>query len=155
MVDVIEQKLRSWLRKFGFWFREWLFGIPFDSVQVHQQVIEDICELAKSAAPKEMIAFLTGEIHKVGKNRILFVDGLYIKGYYASTNHTYFTIHDLPLSGVFGTVHSHPSKNNHPSGADRRLFSRFGWFHMIIGAPYTTEAIAVYNKNGDRLPSRL
>lgn len=144
-------KSKRALHKLG----DWLFGPPFDKAWVEEEVIDDICVLAKSATPKEMIAFLTGEIKKEktkqGKMRVLVINGLYIKGYYASRNSTSFTLHDLPLLDVYGTVHNHPSGNNRPSGADKRLFGKHGWFHMIIGAPYTRENIAFYDKYGERL----
>jgi proteasome lid subunit RPN8/RPN11 len=155
MVDPIEQRLQSWFKRLGYWLRNWLFPIPFDSVQIEESVLNDICKLARGAAPKEMIAFLTGSIEKVGKNRVLFVDGLYVKGYYASTNHAWFTLHDLPMVGFMAQSIVIRRRDNRPSKADRFLFSNYGWFHMIIGTPYTKQAIAIYNKSGERLPTRL
>ncbi|MBR9693278.1 hypothetical protein GOV07_05130 [Candidatus Woesearchaeota archaeon] len=155
MTDNIEFTLRKYGKRFGTWLREKLFGAPYDEAMIDPEVLEDICVLAKSAAPKEMIAFLTGDIRreKHGKktHRVLIINGLYIKGYYANHNSTSFSLHDLPLLDVYGTVHSHPGHSNRPSRADKQLFSRYGWFHMIICAPYQTKDIAVFNKYGEKV----
>lgn len=157
MVKLVTNKLRLWRLRFSTWLRESLFGKGFDHVRIESEVIADICEMAAGSWPQEMIAFLTGSVRKEKKDgtsdikRVLVIDGLYIKGYYADTNSTHFTTHDLPLTGVQGTVHSHPGNSNRPSRADKILFSRFGWFHLIICRPYTREAIATYNKQGERI----
>lgn len=143
--------------------------------------MDDLCTLAAGSHPKEMVAFLTGEIrkervkehdpnaldnrkegqksgkwknirrHKPRSERVLVINGLYVKGYYANHTSTHFTTNDLPMLDVYGTAHSHPSGNIHPSLADLRLFSRMGWFHLIVGRPYTRETIAMYDKQGRRL----
>jgi len=167
---------RGWHR---FWDR--LFRPPFDRAWIEEEVLDDLCTLAAGSHPKEMVAFLTGEIRKErvkehdpnarsldnrkegqksGKGtqrrkpvseRVLVINGLYVKGYYADHTSTHFTTHDLPLLDVYGTAHSHPSGNVHPSSADLQLFSRMGWFHLIVGRPYIRESIAMYDKQGRRL----
>lgn len=132
----------------------WFFSdiaIEFDLVRIEQEVVEDICALAKSSWPKETIQFLTGDIRKENGKKVLVIDGLYLKSYQATNVSAHFSTHDLPMLGVFGTVHSHPSGNNRPSGADLQLFSRFGIVHLIIGAPYTQHTIAAYSKNGHKI----
>ncbi len=171
---------RAWHR-----FQSWLFAPPFDRAWIEEEVLEDLCALAKGSYPKEMVAFLTGEIRtermtgqtteereakdeggetgagrrKEGgrgrstKERVLVINGLYVKGYYADHASTQFTTHDLPLLDVYGTAHSHPGGDVRPSGADKELFSQFGWFHLIIGKPYTLDTIAVYDTRGRRIGS--
>ncbi len=154
-MDAIELRLRRLFRRAAHWLQNWLFGFPFDRVRIEPDVIDDICVMAAGSWPQEMIAFLTGSVRKERRDgkteRVLVIDGLYVKGYDADTNSTHFTTHDLPLTGVQGTVHSHPGQSNRPSRADKNLFSRFGWFHLIICRPYTREAIATYNKQGERI----
>jgi proteasome lid subunit RPN8/RPN11 len=129
----------------------------YDEVRLEPEVVEDICALARSADPKETIAFLTGSIQKEKRSgsrtavRILVIDGLYLKGYQADTYSTHFTMHDLPMTGVYGTVHSHPSSSNRPSGADLRMFNKHGTLHLIICRPYSKEALAAYDKYGERI----
>ena len=41
---------------------------------------------------------------------------------------------------VVGTVHSHPSGNYWPSGADLELFDRFGSIHIICGYPFSIDS---------------
>ncbi len=152
-MDPVESKLRSWTRRLGIWLRDLLFFERFDRVRIEESVIQDICEMAAGSWPKEMISFLTGEIRKEGKERVLLINGLYVKSYEANEFSTYFSLHDLPMTSVYGTVHSHPGHSNRPSSADRHLFSKYGWFHLIICKPYRKESIAVYNKHGDRIES--
>jgi proteasome lid subunit RPN8/RPN11 len=138
------KRVESWLPK--------LFADEeFDAVRIEPEVIEDICTLARGSHPKEMVAFLTGDIRKEQGKRLLVIDGLYLKGYDASEDATSFTTHDLPMTGVRGTVHSHPGWFNTPSAADRRLFDKHGWFHLIVCQPYTSSSIAAYNKQGERI----
>ncbi len=152
---------RGTLKKIGGWLRRRAerFFLPdrFDRARIEPDVIADICEMAAGSWPQEMIAFLTGKVKKEQREgkaeRVLIIDGLYIKGYFADHNSTHFSLHDLPPLGVYGTVHSHPGRSNRPSLADKRLFSTYGVFHLIICQPYTKEAIATYNKRGERITS--
>ena len=49
---------------------------------------------------------------------------------------------------VVGTVHSHPSGNYWPSGADKELFDRFGSIHIICAMPFTKDSWQAYNGRG-------
>jgi proteasome lid subunit RPN8/RPN11 len=138
------------MKRIALRFLNWLVqDARFDRIRILPEVIEDICAMARGSSPKEMVAFLTGEIRKQGREHILLITGLYVKSYAASERSTSFTTHDLPPLHVYGTVHSHPSTDNHPSAADRRLFSSHGWFHLIVCKPFTRDRIAVYNKYGE------
>lgn len=158
-----ERWLEEKARRLHQHFLDRLFDGGFDRVRIEPEVVEDICAMAAGSWPKEMIAFLTGSVRKEkGKRdasnesrtaRVLVIDGLYVKGYDASTDSTSFTLHDLPMTGVYGTVHSHPGRGNRPSAADRQLFGTHGWFHLIIAQPYTRESIAAYNKHGEPITS--
>lgn len=143
------RKLWCWLQGF--------FGVEhWERIRVEPETVRDICQLARSAAPKEMILFLTGGVHTEGEERVLVIDGLYVKSYYANEHSTSFTTHDLPLLGnVYGTVHSHPGWSNRPSGADLQLFNQYGSFHLIIARPYVRRSIAAYDKYGNRIAVEL
>jgi proteasome lid subunit RPN8/RPN11 len=54
---------------------------------------------------------------------------------------------------VVGTVHSHPSGNYWPSGADKELFDRFGSIHIILAMPFTLNSWQAYNGRG--IPRRI
>lgn len=126
--------------------KNWWSKPPFERIEIQHEVVDDVCALARSTR-KEMVAFFTGEI----KGKTLLVDGLYLKSYDASETSTSFMTHDLPMTGVVGTVHSHPSSNTQPSNADLQLFSKLGWFHAIIGRPYTRDTITYYDKRGGNI----
>ena len=60
-----------------------------------------------------------------------------------------FKFHMLPADrSVVGTVHSHPSGNYWPSGADLELFDRFGSVHIIVGYPYNVHSWQAYDGRG-------
>jgi proteasome lid subunit RPN8/RPN11 len=56
----------------------------------------------------------------------------------------------LPIDySVVGSVHSHPSGNISPSGADLEFFSKFGTVHIIAGRPYNLRSWQAYDWNGE------
>ena len=60
-----------------------------------------------------------------------------------------FHFHMLPVDrSVVGTVHSHPSGNYWPSGADLELFDRFGSVHIICGFPFNLNSWQAYDSHG-------
>jgi proteasome lid subunit RPN8/RPN11 len=60
-----------------------------------------------------------------------------------------FHFYMLPADrSVVGTVHSHPSGNYWPSGADLELFDRFGSVHIIVGYPYNLHSWQAYDGRG-------
>jgi proteasome lid subunit RPN8/RPN11 len=60
-----------------------------------------------------------------------------------------FQFHMLPVDrSVVGTVHSHPSGNYWPSGADLTLFDRFGTVHIICGFPFNMHSWQAYDSHG-------
>ena len=138
--------------------KEWLSDFFFperapDEACFSQEVVDDICVLARGAYPKEFVAFLQGKIVKRGERRVALVDGLSVIKYVANERSTAFDLHDLPLlHGSVGTVHSHPAPDPRPSAADRRLFERFGWCHVIIGTPYTARSFVCYDMKGRPFP---
>ena len=55
----------------------------------------------------------------------------------------------LPIDlSVVGTVHSHPTNNLTPSGADLRLFRARGTHHIITCHPYEKDDWACYDAGG-------
>lgn len=60
----------------------------------------------------------------------------------------------MPIDySVVGSVHSHPSGNYSPSGADRDFFRKFGSIHIIVGRPYNMRTWQAYDEDGE--PVRL
>lgn len=134
--------------------REWLYDFFFparapDELLFTQEVVDDICALARGAYPKEFVAFLQGSIISRHGHRVALVDGLSVIRYVANERSTAFSLSDLPLlHGSVGTVHSHPASDVRPSRADLRLFERFGWCHMIIGTPYSPQSFVCFDMKG-------
>lgn len=134
----------------------WLLPKAPEILLVEDSVFKDIQELARSAYPKEFVAFLHGYVKKTSFNNkpiyAAVVDGLDIINYKANHNSTNFNLYDLPtMHGTVGTVHSHPGLAR-PSRADLRLFSKFGWVHLIIGKPYNLQNTRCFDKLGNKFP---
>jgi proteasome lid subunit RPN8/RPN11 len=56
----------------------------------------------------------------------------------------------LPIDfSVVGSVHSHPSGNVNPSGADLEFFGKFGSVHIIAGVPYSLRSWRAYDGDGE------
>ena len=134
----------------------WLKGFfslkkGYDEVLVQSDVIQNIIEIARTTHPLEFIALLRGEV----RDRKLVIDSLIYQNYRASSESAMMDI-DLPLlSGVAGSVHSHPGPSNRPSGTDLQFFNKRGGVNLIICAPYTLRTIAAYNANGGFIPVRV
>ena len=140
------KKIKKFLYKFFM-----LDKFVFSEIFIEKDVIEDICDFAKSLHPKEFLAILGGEI----KNKKLYVNKLYAQEFVSSKNSVFFSSF-LPNSiSEFGTVHSHPSSNNKPSTKDLLAFNKKGVVHFIIGYPYTEKNISGYDFNGNEIKFKI
>lgn len=119
----------------------------YQKIILTKKVAEDICEFAKKSYPLEFIAYLKGE--KINKN--LIINELVYQEFKSSRNSA-FSKTNLPiLSGVVGTVHSHPSYSNLPSGTDLKLFTKKFGIHLIISYPFSIRNIQAYNVKGEKI----
>ncbi len=119
----------------------------FHTVFIERPVMQTIIEFAKRAQPNEFSAYLQGKV----TNRILYVKGIVYEHYHATENQAVISA-DLPLlHEVVGTVHSHPSMNNLPSGVDKRGLFKMGLVNLIICQPYGFSRIAAYDTAGKPL----
>jgi len=119
----------------------------FSKIELKREVLLDIIDFANANHPREFVAVLEGRVI----DETLVIEGLLYQPYHSS-NGAAVMRQDLPLTtNAIGTVHSHPSPNNSPSAQDIRLFSKSGLVHMIIGYPFTEQAIACYDLNGKPL----
>lgn len=122
-------------------------SFTFSKVVICSSVIEDIIDFAKTNYPKEFIALLKGKI----KNNVLTVYGLTYQPFHGSRRSSHISM-DLPiLSGVVGSVHSHPSRNSGPSLTDLRFFNKSGFVHLIISYPYNHRSIKGYDFRGKKI----
>jgi proteasome lid subunit RPN8/RPN11 len=119
----------------------------FDKIFLEESVVMDIIDFAKNLHPKEFVAFLEGEFKD---NRMTITSLIYHK--FMPTERSAIFRLDYPTGmNLVGTVHSHPSPNNRPSGADLRLYNKFGGMHMIISHPYSARNIEVYDYKGNSI----
>ncbi len=144
MLSKIKKKTKQVFMKITGWLLGDLLPKKFDHVLLKKSLVDDLCEIAEKAYPKESIVLLSGEIN----DSTLLIDEITIKPYYAGNYETLIKM-DLPiLNSVVGSIHSHPGFSNKPSRADRHFFNKHGLVHGIISRPYTEETIAFYNKKG-------
>jgi len=110
---------------------------------IRRDVLETILEAARSSAPEEFGAVLRAE-------EGVITELLLVPGTVGGRRHALFQFHHLPVDfAVAGTVHSHPSGVPLPSEADLELFRRFGWVHVIVGAPFDARSWVAYNVRGE------
>jgi proteasome lid subunit RPN8/RPN11 len=114
-----------------------IWGIQRDALRL-------ILEVSKESYPKEFAATL------IAKKGIIYEINLLpgtLSGATSALVRTHMQPPDVTLS-VVGLVHSHPSGNFNPSGADLNFFSRFGNTHIIVGMPYTEKSWQAYDASG-------
>lgn len=112
---------------------------------IRREVLETIIGAAREAMPNEFAATMRAREGVIYE--LVFVPGT-ISGHTAAIMQ-FFHLPSDPE--IVGSVHSHPSGNYNPSGADRSLFSKHGQTHLIIGYPFTPGSWRAYNKAGDRV----
>ena len=123
-------------------------------ITISQSVVADLCEMAQSAHPKEMLAFIAST--KGVRKGVVHIDELQLQAYDASENSAHAFFGNIPMTtSIIGTVHSHPGGSKRPSEADQHLFNKFGYVHAIIGEPYRLQDIRFYNKNGTPIIVRV
>ena len=116
----------------------------FEEIVVKRHVLEDVMDFASVNHPKEFVAFFHGKILK----KKLVIDRLVYQQYFSSENSATPIFHFADKS-FYGSVHSHPSFSNKPSGADLQFFRKTGIVHAIICRPYAFENIRFFNHNGE------
>jgi proteasome lid subunit RPN8/RPN11 len=114
-----------------------IWGIQRDALRL-------ILEVSKESYPNEFAATL------IAKKGIIYEINLLpgtLSGATSALVRTHMQPPDVTLS-VVGLVHSHPSGNYNPSGADLSFFSRFGNTHIIVGMPYSEISWQAYDASG-------
>jgi len=105
-------------------------------------------ESAKSVYPKEFGGFLRVD----DEDKHLISEVVLIPGTISGDSHAIFKLHMLPVDfNIVGTVHSHPSPNSNPSGADLELFRKHGKIHIIIASPFNKNSWKAYDYNGKQI----
>lgn len=111
---------------------------------IEKKTLELIFEVSKDTYPNEFAATL---VAKKGIIREINLLPGTISGGTMAILHTHMQPPDIMLS-VVGIVHSHPSGNYSPSGADLYFFSKFGNTHIIVGKPYIMNSWQAYDARG-------
>ncbi len=118
---------------------------------INKETLNLILEVSKESYPKEFIATLIAKKGIIEEINLL--PGT-LSGDSMAIIRTYMQPPDITLS-VVGVVHSHPSKNFRPSGADLHFFSRFGNTHIIVGKPYNVDSWQAYDSFGNPIELKV
>ena len=111
---------------------------------IRKEVRELILEVSKESYPREFAATLIAKKGIIEEINLL--PGT-LSGDSMAILQTHMQPPDITLS-VVGIVHSHPSGNFRPSGADTFFFSKFGHTHIIVGRPYNKNSWQAFDKYG-------
>jgi proteasome lid subunit RPN8/RPN11 len=143
--------VRSWLTEK---VRNFLGLQQIREVTISASVLLDLSDMARSAHPKEVLAFFSAS--NGIKKGVLQIDELQLQAYYANEDSASVVLSNLPMTTtIVGTAHSHPGGGKIPSRADLQLYSKFGIVHAIIGEPYRVSDVRFYTKDGRPLPVRV
>ena len=112
---------------------------------IRRQTLKLILEVSKESYPKEFAATLIAKKGIIEEINLL--PGT-LSGNGMAILRTHMQLPDITLS-VVGIVHSHPSGNFRPSGADTFFFSKFGNTHIIVGRPYNMSSWGAYDAYGE------
>jgi proteasome lid subunit RPN8/RPN11 len=115
------------------------------NLKIKRELLEGLFELARGAHPKEFVSGLRA------RDGVIY-ELVLIPGTQSSDSSAVFRIGMLPPDReMIGTVHSHPSPNPRPSGADFFLFERYGGVHIILAYPYDMGSWRSYNSAGEEV----
>jgi proteasome lid subunit RPN8/RPN11 len=113
---------------------------------IKKRTLKMIVEASKSSYPNEFGAVLRAE-------KGVIKELMLVPGTESGAHSALFHMHMLPLDyTIVGTVHSHPSGVIRPSDADLDLFRRFGWVHIIVGAPFNMASWRAFDAFGRPRP---
>ncbi len=112
---------------------------------IRRDILDTIISAAREAMPHEFAATLRA------RDGIIY-ELVFVPGTISGHTSALMQFSHLPSDPeIVGSVHSHPSGNYNPSGADRQLFSKHGQTHMVIGFPFTPGSWRAYDKTGERI----
>ncbi|MCR4369027.1 MAG: Mov34/MPN/PAD-1 family protein [archaeon] len=115
---------------------------------IKSAALESIIIASKNIYPQEFFSMLGG------KNRT--IEELVIVPAIFGDDFASYMPHLVPIDReIIGTVHSHPSKYNHPSDADLESFRKSGEVHLIISHPYDFNTIRAFDNKGRSIRLRV
>jgi proteasome lid subunit RPN8/RPN11 len=102
-----------------------------------------ILEVSRSTAPNEFAGLLRAD-------DMVITEVIVLPGTESSEVSAIMRLYMLPTIAIAGSVHSHPTPNVSPSGADLSLFLRTGNCHIIAGFPYNEKSWRCYDASGQK-----
>ena len=113
------------------------------------ELLDDICDSAKSCYPQEFLCMLRAEDGVI--NEMVLLPGT-VNG----DEHSFLNLWMAPPDFLMvGSIHSHPGYSNEPSDADIDFFSHYGGVHIIICQPYDHKSWKAYDSKGRIVPIEI
>ena len=110
---------------------------------IRKSTLDLILEVSKESHPKEFAGVLRAEGRTITEIMLL-------PGTLSGDRSALLRLHMLPIDfSVVGTVHSHPSGEPIPSGADFQLFQKFGYVNIITAYPYDSDSWRAWSLTGE------
>jgi proteasome lid subunit RPN8/RPN11 len=110
---------------------------------IKEKTLKLILEVSKESYPNEFAGLL-----RVKKGVI--TELILLPGTFSGEDSAIYHLYMLPIDlSIIGTVHSHPSGSNMPSGADLDLFNHYGHTHIIVCMPYDKSSWKAYDTAGN------
>ncbi len=114
--------------------------------KIKRGTIEAVLLAAKNTFPNEFFCLLGGDKKKKIIDEFVVIPAVF------GQRHTIVQDWMKPFdSKIVGSMHSHPSRNNFPSGADLNSFPGFGEIHLIVGYPFRLEDAMLFDLKGKDL----
>ncbi len=116
---------------------------------IEREALEFILGVSRSSHPREFAGVMRA---KEG----VITEVLLLPGTLSSNESAVLRLHMLPIDpSACGSVHSHPSPSPIPSGADLRLFAKFGRVHIIAAFPYDGRSWRAYDHRGNEITLKI
>ncbi|MHA1819832.1 MAG: Mov34/MPN/PAD-1 family protein [Promethearchaeota archaeon] len=110
-------------------------------VLISKDLMKGILKWANDYYPEEVLGLLR-------KRNGVVAEFILPPGFDSSPTMAIFSPNMLPIdTSIVGSVHSHPSGNITPSGADKAMFSRYP-LNIIVGPPFNFNCIGCYDREG-------
>lgn len=115
-------------------------------LRIRRKAVEFILHAAKNTFPKEFVGLLRMNEGGVIDEVLIIPRSIF------GDNFSSIDFLQVPYTSKHcGSVHSHPTSDNHPSSGDLLFFPMAGEVHIIVSYPFREDDMAAYDSEGKRL----
>lgn len=115
-------------------------------MKIRKQLLEDLLQACRNTFPNEFFALLGTKSDPETIEEFVVVPTVF------GRRHSIVRADLVPFDKkIVGTIHSHPSKNNHPSSGDLDAFQDLGKIHLIAAIPFALKSTRAFNSDGKEI----